>query len=946
LISDPNGYIWVGSSGSGVTKFDPTGVATEIYSESNGLGHNYTNAITLDTDGKVWVGTQYGLSRYNVSGDSWNVYLVNNSLSNNEVEDINVDAAGNIWVGTEYGLNKYNGTSWTNWFQSDGLIQDRVTCLDVKGIDVWTGANYGLTHFDGSTFTTYGSGNSITQVNDVLINADGSVWAATSTGLVHFDGTTTITYTLSEGLVGNSCRALLKDANGDLWVGTSAGISVWNGTSFTNYTTADGISQNLISGFSLAANGDVWAFCNAQVSVFDGSSWSQIGFNTSYDMAQSADGKFWLANYWGIKKYDGTNTATYTSADGLADDVVYDVEITPSGTKWFGTYAGVIKAECTDPVPAFSSNVACLPGITAFTNTSTLVDVTTTYEWDINNDGSVEYTSFEPTHEFTSEGTYSVKLTAYNDDCSEVVIQDVSVYNTPVVALDPSGAVNICNGSSVEIEAFGFNLVPIGTEAFNYADLATSGWTNGGDATDNWTIEATDNAGGTASELRMSYNTSYDGYGYVASQVYDLSAYGDLNIEFKHSVNHYDNSYVIGMKTSSDGLTWNTVWSQIVDADIAPTTETVSISNGDVGSSTFQIAFFLEGNSYDIDYWYIDDIQISGLSLSTVNPAYTLNWSTGTTGSSIIVSDADDYTVTVSNASCTYEPAAVTVNVLDPMEIPLCMVTVDTSLANEKNLIVWEKPVTGSIDYFNVYKEITTDNYQIIGSKFYNEISELIDYTSDPTVHADKYKISVVDTCGNESALSPYHQTMNLSQAQGGQADELVLLWNKYEDESGVFTPASYDIYRGFDENSMALESAVSGGLSSYNYNVLNVLNNEKFIVVIDMPTCTPTSGAKAMGGPYYQSTSNLEDEGIINTSLMVLGDEEWSIYPNPVSTKAIVKSDKKINTITIYSVKGSVVRQYTNLDTYEFEILKEDMTSGTYILELNDSNKANFIVE
>lgn len=945
LTSDADGNIWVASYASGITKFDPTGVATQIYDESNGLGHNYTNAIAVDSDGKVWVGTRYGLSRYNVAGNSWNVYIVNNTLSNNEVMDVKTDASNNVWIGTEYGLNKYNGTTWTNWFETDGLIQDRVACLDVRGTDIWMGADFGLTHFDGANFTTYGFGNGITHVEDVLINIDGSVWAATSTGLVHFDGVITTLYTTTEGLVNNNCLSLAKDGTGNLWIGTMGGVSKWNGSSFTNYTTADGLSQNYTHAITIAANGNIWAMCQGQVSVFNGTNWSAIGFNTTYDMAQSSDGKYWLANYWGIKKYDGTNTATYTSADGLADDAIYDVAIAADGTKWFGTRAGLVKAICDNPIPSFTTNTACLPGVTTFTNTSSLVDATTTYEWDINNDGSIEYTSFEPTHTFSSEGTVAVKLTATNDECSDVIIQNVTTYNTPIVELNPSNNFSICSGSSANIQVIGTpELSTILTEDFNYADLAASGWTNEGDATTNWSINASSNAGGTSPELMMSYNPSYDGYGFVASPVMDMSAYGELNLSFKYAIYDYAGAYTIGVKTTSDGVNWNTVWSQAITTGIAATTESISISNSDIGSATFQIAFYLEGDSYNIDYWYIDDITISAASPGVLNPAYTYAWSTGATGTSINVSAANTYSVTATNGSCTYQPTSVTMSLLEPFSPTICMVMVDTSV--NRNLVVWEKPTTGSISSFNIYKEITTDNYEIVGSKLYSEISEFIDYTSTPDVHADKYKISAVDTCGNESALSPFHQTMNLSQAQGSQSNELVLLWNKYIDESAVFTPTSYLVYRGVDPNNMTLASTLTGGLSSYNYNALSVVNNEKFIVVIDMPTCTPTSGAKATGGPYYQSTSNMEDEGIINTGIVLNLDYQISIYPNPVNEKTIIKSDKQINTIRIVNLTGETVRLFNNINAFEFEILRENIASGAYFIEINNTFQSKIIFE
>ncbi|MBN2669157.1 MAG: T9SS type A sorting domain-containing protein [Bacteroidales bacterium] len=948
LTADASGNIWVGHYALGVTKFDPNGVNTEIYQESDGLVYNYTQAITVDSDGKVWIGTQYGLSRYDVAGNTWNNYIVSNSLSNNEVQALDQDASGNLWIGTEYGLNKFNGTTWTNWFEDDGLIQDRVKCLDVDNNgDVWTGANYGLSFLDVSTnlITTYGSAYGITQANDVLCNNDGSVWVATTNGLIHFDGVTTTTYTTADGLVSNSCYGLLKDGSGNIWVGTSSGISVWNGSTFSNYTTADGLSQNYVSSFSLANNGDVWAFCQAQISVWNGTAWSQIGFYTSYDMDQDVNGNYWIANYYGAKKYDGTNTAVYTSADGMADDVVYEVEVTTSGIKWFGTYAGLIKATCEAPSPSFTSNVACLPGATNFTNTSDLVDVTTLYEWDINNDGSVEYTSFEPSHAFVAEGIYSVKLTAYNDDCTDVFIQDVEAYNTPEIMTDPMGSVYLCSGSSMDISAINSSINTFLNEPFDYFDLASSGWAMGGECTDNWFIASSNVAGGSASpELKMNYNTSYNGLGWVESPTIDVSAYGNLSLSFTHSVDDYSGGYVLGLKTSSDGTNWNTVWSILVSGNITPTTETINISNADIGSSTFQIAFFMEGNSYNLNYWYIDDLSLSSISTSSMNPAYTFDWSQGSHTSNINVSASDTYTVTVYNNVCSYEPAPVTVNVVEPLDITICMVTVDTTLVVDRNLIVWEKPVTTTIDYFNIYKEVSTDVYSIIGSQPYSSISEFVDYTSTPDVHADKYKISVVDTCGNESDLSPYHQTMNLSQAQGAQSDELVLLWNKYIDESGSFVPANYFVYRGVDQNNMNLESTLSGGLSSYNYNAQSVINDEHFIVVIDMPTCAPTTQAKASGGPYYQSMSNLEDEGIINVGINQLSNFDLKIYPNPITDKVTIESEIALTSVRIIDLSGRIIRQYEDINQQSIEILRDDIVSGSYFIEINQAVRTKVV--
>ena len=38
--------------------------------------------------------------------------------------------------------------------------------------------------------------------------------------------------------------------------------------------------------------------------------------------------------------------------------------------------------------------------------------------------------------------------------------------------------------------------------------------------------------------------------------------------------------------------------------------KTVTITTADVGSTTFQFAFFFTGNSYNVDYWYIDNVKL------------------------------------------------------------------------------------------------------------------------------------------------------------------------------------------------------------------------------------------------------------------------------------------------------------------------------------------------
>ena len=56
-------------------------------------------------------------------------------LANNYVRDITKDTKGNLWIATENGLSKYYGSSFHNFYKSDGLPNNRVWAV-AAGDDV------------------------------------------------------------------------------------------------------------------------------------------------------------------------------------------------------------------------------------------------------------------------------------------------------------------------------------------------------------------------------------------------------------------------------------------------------------------------------------------------------------------------------------------------------------------------------------------------------------------------------------------------------------------------------------------------------------------------------------------------------------------------------------------------------------------------------------------
>jgi ligand-binding sensor domain-containing protein len=52
---------------------------------------------------------------------------------------------------------------------------------------------------------------------------------------------------------------------------------------------------------------------------------------------------FWFGTNKGISRFDGTAWRTIGAKDGLLDEHVYAVAVTPGGSVWAGTRRGVVR---------------------------------------------------------------------------------------------------------------------------------------------------------------------------------------------------------------------------------------------------------------------------------------------------------------------------------------------------------------------------------------------------------------------------------------------------------------------------------------------------------------------------------------------------------------------------------------------------------------------------
>lgn len=307
------------------------------------------------------------------------------------------------------------------------------------------------------------------------------------------------------------------------------------------------------------------------------------------------------------------------------------------------------------------------------------------------------------------------------------------------------------------------------------------------------------------------------------------------------------------------------------------------------------------------------------------------HWSNGATTQTTVANESGYYSVQcLSNTSLGVD--SIYVSVSHPYaQQELCLVTVDSS---NHNMIIWEKPtIDAGIVTYKLYKETNANNvYELLTTIPYANMTTYLDTASNPAQQSERYRISVIDTCGNESDMSTPHKTMHLTVSTGVGVYNLI--WENYE---GFVFP-TYTIYRGATSNFLLPIGAIQSSLTTFtDYQPIGTFYYR--IAVMKGDSCWASGTAKDMSGPFSQSLSNIEDNGIIFTGINSTKSENHiSVFPNPFSESTMVYFTNNTHSnyiLSITDVTGKIIRQIKNIIDNNIEITKGDLSSGFYMIEL-----------
>jgi len=151
------------------------------------------------------------------------------------------------------------------------------------------------------------------------------------------------------------------------------------------------------------------------------------------------------------------------------------------------------------------------------------------------------------------------------------------------------------------------------------------GWAQDGTAP-GWASSVTTAAGGTAPEANLHWINTVDSWHLYAGP-FDTTGTPSMDLQWQNMVNDYGAGLTLTVQTSTDASSWtNAGWSYTSGTgDMPASLETLTVNTADVGSSTFYISWSADGNLYQIDDWYIDDVLLTSVGGSTTDDNW-LNW--------------------------------------------------------------------------------------------------------------------------------------------------------------------------------------------------------------------------------------------------------------------------------------------------------------------------------
>ncbi len=397
LAEEPDGTVWAGSVSEGLVQFKAGKVAS--VDARNGLSDNAVQALLVDREGNLWVGTAGGLNRLRHSNLA--VFGQNEGLRYGPVQGLAEISPGVIWVGKPGdGLYRWEGRNFSRVNDADVSARnaETITLLEASDGSCWVGSARGLWQFKdpkaakGEIEIAALAGLNVLSLAE---DREGGVWAGTREGQVwrQVKGNWLTQTNLTQK---HPVTAIAQDKTGAMWIGTEGGgLYQIKGEGRTHFAKGGRLLSDEIRTIYIDTKGIVWIGTagGGLTWVHDGdlntlTTKEGLPDNTVSQILEDASGRLWLGSNRGIaclSRHDledfaaGKTPAVYPGVYGRAEGMPSEECSggfnpaglkTKSGSLWFPTTKGIAAIDplsqiSESPPPAVVLEETLVDGVSA-----------------------------------------------------------------------------------------------------------------------------------------------------------------------------------------------------------------------------------------------------------------------------------------------------------------------------------------------------------------------------------------------------------------------------------------------------------------------------------------------------------------------------------------------------------------------------------------------------
>lgn len=356
------GQIWVGTESGGIACLSPRRLLlrNSVHtSDPRSLSPNPVNAMYVEPDGRLWIGTvEGGLNLREAGSTDFIHYTTSNSgLSHNSVSALAADKHGKLWIGTwggglcvadRQGAHQILRVDFPGDYQ---WLTSFVGALATDSINdgLWIGSNAGLFFYDfksGRIEEPFKGCRGVTGSIGAIVDHDGILWMGCMQGMRLVDlnsgrnghrpfKTDSISHKLDEpdSRIVDKISSFYQAKDGTLWLGSN-GYGLYRLVKdskdkdsrghFEALTTEDGLAFGGVKGIVEDLNGHLWVTTQNGLSVYDPK--TQI-FSNYFENEGLINQHF----YWNSAIRDDSGVIYLGSEGGLIEVLGENAEPRPKG---------------------------------------------------------------------------------------------------------------------------------------------------------------------------------------------------------------------------------------------------------------------------------------------------------------------------------------------------------------------------------------------------------------------------------------------------------------------------------------------------------------------------------------------------------------------------------------------------------------------------------------